>query len=502
MLSKPALGRFRALVEHSADAIWLLTESGGILYASPASHDVLGYSPEELTGANGFDFFLPSDRAAARARLLDSQGDSPTFRMRRKDGAVIWVDALGANRLAEPEIEGLIVSLRDVSEARRADQQLRDSESRFRALVESSSDGFVLLDRQARILHTGPPVLGYEGASMVGMTALDLVHPEDLDAFCGNLATVEGAPGRRAEGEYRIRHVDGSWRWVDVRMKNLLANPAVGGIVVNYRDVTARRANEEELRRTRDQVRQILESIQESFIALDREWRFTYVNRKVADAIGKTTTEALGKNIWDEFPEARNTEFYPQYHRVMTERTPAQFEMHYAPNGRWFDVHAYPTDEGLSAYILDITERKRAERLAAIEHEVTRALVESEGLSEIGGRVLRAIREGLGWPGATFWKLDAERGVLRPWRVKSVRKIAKGDGAAGKAWESGKASWDVGALAFPVRRGAETIGVMEFTSPEARQADGELLELMDGIAEQIAMVLGDARYSPFAISLI
>ena len=489
MPSNATATRFQALVEHSADAIWLLAESGAILYASPASQTVLGYSPDELTGANAFDFFLPSDRAAARARLLDSEGDSPTFRMRRKDGAVVWVDAAGANRLAEPDIEGVIVSLRDVSEARRADQMLRDSESRFRALVESSSDGFLLLDREARIVQTGPPVLGYESGSAVGRNVLELIHPEDLDAFCGDLATVGGGPGRRAEGEHRVRHGDGSWRWVEVRMRNLLSNPAVAGIVVNYRDVTARRAHEEELRLTRDQVRHILESIREAFIALDREWRFTYVNRLVADAIGKTTAEVVGKNIWDEFPEARATEFYPQYQRVMTERVFAQFEMCYPTNGRWFDVHAYPTEEGLAAYILDITDRKRAERRAAMQHEVTRALVEAEGLPEIAGRVLRAIREGLGWPGAALWRVDAERGVLRPWRVKGGREVAKGEGAAGTAWATGRASWD-GGFAFPLRRGAETAGVMEFTNPEAREADEELLELMDAIAGQIAMVLG------------
>ena len=492
MQSKPAVSRFRALVEHSADAIWLLSESGAILYASPASQSVLGYSSEELTGSNAFDFFLPSDRAAARARLLESQ-PVVAFRMRRKDGGIVWVDASGANRLAEPDIEGVIVALRDVSEARRADQALRDSESRFRALVESSSDGFVVLDRDARILQTGPPVLGHEAGSVVGRSVLELIHPDDLEAFCGDLATVGGGPGRRAQGDHRVRHGDGSWRWVQVRMRNLLSNPAVNGIVLNYQDVTDRRAHEEELRETRDRIRQILESIQESFIALDREWRFTYVNRRVAHAIGKTQAEVLGKNIWEEFPEARNTEFYPQYRRVMTERTPVKFEMHYPPNARWFDVHAYPTDEGLAAYILDITERKRAERLATMQHEVTLALVESEGLSEIAGRVLRAIREGLGWPGARLYKVDAERGVLRPWRLKSGREVAKGEGAPGAAWESGRASWDAGTFAFPIRRGSETVAVMEFTNPEAREADSELLAMMDGIAGQIAMVLGRAR---------
>src|SRR5581483_4814575 len=98
-----------------------------------------------------------------------------------------------------------------------------------------------------------------------------------------------------------------------------------------------------------------------SFIALDREWRFTYVNRRVATVTGKSPAELIGRNMWDLFPEARDSEFYPHYRRVMDERVAEHFEMFYPSTGRWFDVHAYPTEEGLSAYILDITTRKRSE---------------------------------------------------------------------------------------------------------------------------------------------
>ena len=61
------------------------------------------------------------------------------------------------------------------------------------------------------------------------------------------------------------------------------------------------------------------------------------------------------------------------------------------------------------------------------------------------------------------------------------------------AWESGRASWDAGTFAVPIRRGSETVAVMEFTNPEARDADSDLMALMDGIAGQISMVLGRAR---------
>ena len=95
MESKPAAGRFRALVEHGADTIWLLAEDGRILYANPASRAVVGYSPEDLAGTNALDYFLPTDREDARARLWDPGGAASTFRMRRKDGRkrVVWRSA-------------------------------------------------------------------------------------------------------------------------------------------------------------------------------------------------------------------------------------------------------------------------------------------------------------------------------------------------------------------------------------------------------------------------
>jgi PAS domain S-box-containing protein len=494
MQSKPAASRFRALVEHSADAIWMLAESGAILYANPASRAALGYSPDELAGSNAFDYFLPTDRGEAHERLWGPEEAGTPFRMRRKDGKIVWVDVRGSNRLDDPEVEGVVVSLRDVTESRRAEQALRDSESRFRALVESSSDGFVLLNREGTVVYSGPPVLGYANNAFVGRSMLEAVHPDDLEKVLGDLATVGGTPGKRLRDEFRVRHADGSWRWVDVSVRNLMADPAVGGIVVNYRDITAQRAREEELRRAHDQVRRILESIRESFIALDREWRFTYVNARVAEAIGKRPDEVIGKNIWEEFPAARETEFYPAYRRVMSERVPVQFELYFPPTGRWLDVHAYPTEEGLSAYVLDISLRKRAERRAATLHEVAVTLVESSRLSEIAPRVLRAIRDGLGCAEATFWKVDAERAVLRPWRGKAGRSVAKGEGAAGQSWASGRASWSAvegkTTWAFPVRQDGETIGVMEFACADGREPDAELLREMDTIAGQIAQALG------------
>ncbi|HZD60372.1 MAG TPA: response regulator, partial [Anaerolineae bacterium] len=114
-----------------------------------------------------------------------------------------------------------------------------------------------------------------------------------------------------------------------------------------------------EIRESRRQVLDILESISDGFFALDNQWRFTYVNHKAEEFLGKKREALLFKDIWREFPEAVDTTFYNEYHRALEEQKTVSFEEFYPPLGKWFEVHAYPYRNGLSVYFTDITERKR-----------------------------------------------------------------------------------------------------------------------------------------------
>ena len=127
----------------------------------------------------------------------------------------------------------------------------------------------------------------------------------------------------------------------------------------------------------REQVIQLVESIAESFIALDREFRFTYVNQRVCDKTGKSREELIGQNLWDLFPEAAASAFFDGYQRVARERVRHSFLVPYTqPDGShaWFEAHACPTAEGIAALIRDITELKTArEALEASEERFRRA---------------------------------------------------------------------------------------------------------------------------------
>ncbi|MEP0916466.1 response regulator [Leptolyngbya sp. DQ-M1] len=112
----------------------------------------------------------------------------------------------------------------------------------------------------------------------------------------------------------------------------------------------------------RNRANNILESITDSFFALDQNWHFTYVNSQAELTLQRKREDLIGKNIWDEFPEAVGAEFYQQYHRVRTEQVAVKFEAFYAPLNAWMAVHAYPAKDGISVYFQDISDRHRKQQ--------------------------------------------------------------------------------------------------------------------------------------------
>ena len=134
----------------------------------------------------------------------------------------------------------------------RQNRRLRRSEERFRSLVQNSADVNVIVRADGAIGYESPAVervLGYRVEERLGQPALDVVHPDDRTFAEQLLSDVMRTPSAQLSGELRARHADGSWRFIEVVLKNLLDDPAVGGVVVNYRDITMRKALEDELTR-------------------------------------------------------------------------------------------------------------------------------------------------------------------------------------------------------------------------------------------------------------
>ncbi len=119
----------------------------------------------------------------------------------------------------------------------------------------------------------------------------------------------------------------------------------------------------------------ILDRIADGFIAVDQQWRVTYLNRRAEQLLPqleKNPRELLGKNLWDEFPDMVGSQTYREYQRAVAEQVPVSFEVYYQPYDCWFDIRAYPSTDGLSVFFQDISERKKAdEALRRSEQELT-----------------------------------------------------------------------------------------------------------------------------------
>jgi PAS domain S-box-containing protein len=129
-----------------------------------------------------------------------------------------------------------------------------------------------------------------------------------------------------------------------------------------------RQRAEEALRESTQGRINVLESITDGFVALDRQWRFTYLNRQAARllrGLHRVPEDLLGRNIWEEFPNQENSIFYQQYHRAMADQAPLKFESFFPTVKKWFAVHVYPSGDGLAIYFDDISERRQAEEQRA-----------------------------------------------------------------------------------------------------------------------------------------
>jgi PAS domain S-box-containing protein len=161
-------------------------------------------------------------------------------------------------------------------------------------------------------------------------------------------------------------------------------------------DITERKRAEEALQEANERITNILESITDAFVAVDRQWRFTYLNERALTTLQRTREELLGKNMWEAFPEAVGLPAYREYHRAMRSGTPVHFEEFNPWQGIWVEINAYPSEGGLAVYFRDITERKRAQEAFAellrartefmtnVSHELRTPLTVIRGNAEVG----------------------------------------------------------------------------------------------------------------------
>jgi PAS domain S-box-containing protein len=254
----------------------------------------------------------------------------------------------------------------------RAEENLEMADRRLQELqitLDSIGDGVLVTDAEGRVVSLNPAaeeLTGWRSAEASGQP-LDLVFTIVNEA---TRAPVDN-PASRALREGTIvglaNHTillarDGVERPIDDCAAPIRDRSGrVSGAVLVFRDVGEARRAEAELRRAGDRARSILGSITDAFCALDRDWRFTFVNPQAEALLGLSAAELIGRSHWDVYPNLVGSEVEREYRRALTEDVSVAVEFFYEPHDRWYDAKAYPSPEGLSVYFRDVTDRKQAE---------------------------------------------------------------------------------------------------------------------------------------------
>lgn len=245
------------------------------------------------------------------------------------------------------------------------------AEQRSSAILESTTDGVFELDQNWRITFVN------SRARQLITDGRDLTGQDLWSAFPGSVGSIfwdryhhAMETGEAVEFEAFYQPFD---RWYAAR-----AFPSPKGLAVYFQDITERRRAERALEEAVRQATEILESIGDAFYAIDRDWRFSYVNRRALELFGKVGEDLTGRFFFDIFPMVKGSVIHATYREVMADQRSRDFEAFSPILKRWTSFSVYPhASGGLSVYFRDISAQKTAEAALKASEARYRTLVEA-----------------------------------------------------------------------------------------------------------------------------
>jgi PAS domain S-box-containing protein len=245
---------FVSIVNSSEDAIFSQTLDSLVLTWNKGATKLFGYTSEEIIGHDK-SIIIPPNRLHEESEILEKikQGISvENFETQRvkKNGELIYISlTVSPIRDSKGNINGASKIARDISDKKKAEDVISNNEKRFRSLLQNSNDGLSLMTIDGVMLEISPAgkrITGYDESEMIGQARYDLIHPDDLENVSQAFIDVIEDPSKTRNFEYRSLCKDGTYKWLEACCQNLLQEPSVGAIVINYRDITERKNQEME----------------------------------------------------------------------------------------------------------------------------------------------------------------------------------------------------------------------------------------------------------------
>ena len=351
-------------------------------------------SPEDVIGKRLHDLFPPriADQQLKWVREVISsrQGFVQEFQI-ELPGRKSW-RRVSIQPILNPDggVKTVTVNSLDVTERKRVEEELRLAEQRYRALIENAPDCIVMVSTDGKINYASPSVtreFGYPNQEFLSNNAAEMTHPDDLPQVLDLLNQLTEDPGDCPTLQYRFKHKNGEWRWIEATFSNLVGMPTVESIVVNFRDIHERKLAEAELKKSQE----LLKEAQRIGLIGYMEWSKNVPGLVCSDEIfeifdvppGQPITKALIDSMMKpgELERLRNLDY-----QAMRQHTDMNYEYSIVTKSgeeRWlnqivkvtYNEHGAPVR--MMMIVQDISKKKLAEAALSASEEKYRGLMES-----------------------------------------------------------------------------------------------------------------------------
>jgi PAS domain S-box-containing protein len=389
-------------------------------------------------------------------------------------------------------------------------------------LVTAGFDGY--------IKHANPAferTLGWTAEDLRTRPYLELVHPDDRERTAAEATALAGGDHETRDFELRFAHRDGGWRWILFSAQADLEEQLLYAV---GKDISERRRVEQELRDAARRFETVAESANDAIVSAEQDGRIAFWNDRARSMFGYEPEDILGKELATLMPERFRDDHRKGFARYLETGRAHVIGRTVELVGLHSDGTEFPLELSLGEWrrgerraftgvIRDVRERKRTERYLAAQFRVASVLAESPTLEDAAPRFLAAIGESMGWQVGGLWTPEPDGRHLRcraGWyesedEVEAFRRatmeiaLERGEGLPGRVWGSGEPVWirDAGSepnfpraaaaaasglhggLGLPLFSGGETVGAMDFFSPQMQEPDPSLIELMGTIGAQL-----------------
>jgi PAS domain S-box-containing protein len=305
--------RYRNLLETATDGIFTMDLQTRFTSGNRKAEEMCGYSRDELIGQYA-TVILPEEEiprmADALKKVLRGKIDTYETRIITKNGELLPVEVTSSPIETDGKIIGTMGIARDITERKQAEEALRESEEKYRDLVENINDAIYAADRDGTVTYISPVIewlIGYSPSEIIGRSVAEFFYEEDLPRAMEDFKRI--LSGHSAEGEYRFHTKSGEIRWLGTSNRPIFAGDSVVGAHGTITDITKRKLAELASEEARTRFEDLFETANELIITTDPEGWVLHVNKEVERLSGFSKEELIGQSIL----EIAHPEDVPKY---------------------------------------------------------------------------------------------------------------------------------------------------------------------------------------------